>query len=711
MKLLDALIAVRDPLLRAQLKSGLARAGLRVSEAGSADAALAVARGRMPILVVLEQALDGGAGAELARALRALPGGDAVVIFALTEPRASARELASEANDLIPKPVDLERFEKRVRLFLRGAAAATLLEDARDALQSQLRTFDLVHARAGLGVWECDPATNELALTPAALRVLGLERAPASLEALLLEAVHAADRQKVAEALSACAIGADVPSFEHRAAGSLRFIRHFPLRSRAEGASELALSLLAQDVTSERVAEDRLQRIALYDPVTELPGREIFEARLQRALRSFAEAASYVALLWVELGGLRTLRESHGEGAHDEALRAVATRLVDALRTHDSVGHIASRERGVARFEGERFAVILTQVQRAEDAATCAKRVAAALAQPIEIRGVPRPILLQPHLGVALAPRDGAAPAELIASAQRAALGAARTGIPYRFPSGSQAVKEGRIATIVADLQGAAERGELSLLLQPRIGLASRRVVGAEALVRWLHPHLGEVAPKEFIGVAERDGVIDSIGQWVLSRAVAEAARWPAGRISVNVSRSQLLSGDFARTVFRALIDAQLRPEQIELEVTESLMYESENCLEPLRELAAVGVTLALDDFGSGYSSLSALVRFPVHVIKIDRSIVKDIDENPDAMRVVRGVVRVAHDLGMRVVAEGVDREGQVPLLAEAECDEAQGFLFAKPLRPEEFAQFVADWDPEATDFGRGGAGEAGSTS
>jgi EAL domain-containing protein (putative c-di-GMP-specific phosphodiesterase class I) len=219
--------------------------------------------------------------------------------------------------------------------------------------------------------------------------------------------------------------------------------------------------------------------------------------------------------------------------------------------------------------------------------------------------------------------------------------------------------------------------------------------------VRWRHPRLGDIPPKDFIGIAERDGLIDSIGTWVISSASKFAAKWAGGRVSVNVSRSQLLSGDFARIVFRSLIEANLRPEQLELEVTETLMYENENCLEPLRELAAVGVTLALDDFGSGYSSLSALVRFPVHVIKIDRSIVKDIDENPDAMRVVRGVVRVGHDLGMRVVAEGVDRAGQVPLLIDASCDEAQGFLISKPLPGPQLPDFVSGWARRAAELGQ----------
>ncbi len=710
---LEALLAMRDPLLRHQLRAAMARVGFATTDVGTADAALAEARRSLPSFAVVESALGGGAGAELVRALRGISGSVRFPILVLSEPGASVAPelaLADDAIDFMAKPIQLERFEQRLRFVARWLTGARELERTNVALDDQLRAFARAHREAGLGVWECDPATNEIALTREALEVLGLGAAPASLAELLDALVHPDERAKVDGALAALASGETVAAFEHRAPDALRWVRHHALRSSAASASELPLCLLAQDVTPQRVAEDRIQRAALYDAVTGLPGRAIFESRLERALQRYGTAESRVAVLWLDVDGVRTIRESHGDGAADEVLRSVASQLLLSLRASDALSRIESTQHSVARLGGEQFAIVLTGIEKMEDAASCAKRLAEALSRPIDLPGAETPTGLEPRIGIAVAPRDGASVAELIESVQRAGLAAAKSRSRYRFPDGTRNAREDRAATILADLPHVAERGELSLLYQPRVELADGRISGAEALVRWRHPRLGDIPPKDFIGIAERDGLIDAIGTWVLSSAAAFAGQWAGGRISVNVSRSQLLSGDFARVVFRSLIAANLRPEQLELEVTESLMYENENLLEPLRELAAVGVKLALDDFGSGYSSLSALVRFPVHVIKIDRSIVKDIDENPDAMRVVRGVVHVGHDLGMRVVAEGVDRPGQVPLLIEAACDEAQGFLIAKPLGGPQLVKFAEDWAPRAASFGRGPASEDEAT-
>jgi diguanylate cyclase (GGDEF)-like protein len=697
-----ALLAVRDPLLRHQLRNAVVRAGFATTDVGSADLALAEATRQRPQLVVVEGALGGGAGAEFVRALRALPDAKLIPVLVLSEARAGVAPelaLADDATDFFSKPVNLDRFELRVRFLARALVTQRELEGARDELAEQLHALERAHLHAGLGVWECDPAANEVALTHEALHVFGLDAAPASLAELVERTVHPDDRAKLLDALGALAAGVPGAAFEHRAAGALRWLRHHPVRATARRASELPLGLLAQDVTPQRVAEDRIRRIAMYDPVTGLPGRAIFESRLERALQRFAGKENRVALLWLDVDGIHAVRDRHGDAGADEVLRAVANRLVLSLRSGDAVSRIEGNPPGVARLGGDQFAVVLAGIGRMEDAATCAKRLAEVLAAPLEVAGLPRAATLEPRIGIAVAPRDGATVAELIASVQRAGLAAAKSGSRYRFPDGTRNAREDRAATIVADLPNVAERGELSVLYQPRVELADGRISGAEALVRWRHPRLGEIPPKDFIGIAERDGLIDSIGTWVLASASAYAGAWPGGRISVNVSRSQLLSGDFARVVFRALIAANLRPEQLELEVTESLMYENESCLEPLRELAAVGVTLALDDFGSGYSSLSTLVRFPVQVIKIDRSIVKDVDENPDALRVVRGVVRVGHDLGMRVVAEGVDRASQVPLLIDAACDEAQGFLISKPLPGADLQALLASWGPRAAEF------------
>jgi predicted signal transduction protein with EAL and GGDEF domain len=392
----------------------------------------------------------------------------------------------------------------------------------------------------------------------------------------------------------------------------------------------------------------------------------------------------------IEATGLDGVRDRLGPLVCDEALRVLARRLVHSVRESDTISRVEGVQGGVARVGANELAILLTGIERLEDVTACARRLADRVQEPVPVLG--QHLEVGAVMGIAMFPRDGSTASDLLGSARRAREDAkvGAEGSSHRFSAHRAINDEERALVIMSELPHVAQRGELQVLYQPRVELPSQRIIGAEALLRWQHPRLGEISPREFIEIAEREGSIEAIGTWVLAKACAEAARWGELRVSVNVSRSQLQSAGFANRVFQALIQARLRPDQLELEITESLMLEGESCLDPLRELDAVGVSLALDDFGSGYSSLSALVRFPIKVLKLDRSIVQQIDSNPHAARVLRGVVSLGQDLGMRVVAEGVDRAEQVALLLEAGCAEAQGFHFSRPIPARDFAALAA---------------------
>ncbi|WP_352769642.1 EAL domain-containing protein [Mesorhizobium sp. M0167] len=431
-----------------------------------------------------------------------------------------------------------------------------------------------------------------------------------------------------------------------------------------------------EDITERRRAEERMSHLAHYDTLTDLPNRSMFRERLDQAMAGDTP----LAIFSLDLDRFKAVNDTWGHPAGDWLLKCVAERLRHSLRSDTDM---------VARLGGDEFAILQFNPKGSTDAEQLAKRIVAVVSQPFRDKG--RDMHVGISLGIALYPGDGKDADTLLKNADMALYSGKSEGRNvYRFfEPGMDALVRARLA-LETDLETALKRREFVLEFQPITNIASGKIVGAEALMRWNSPTRGLVAPDDFIAAAEDSGLIVPLGEWALKQACSVAAGWPPGmRIAVNVSAVQIRSADFARSVISALAVSGVPASRLELEITETvLMDESETVLKTLRQLRELGIRIALDDFGTGYSSLGYLRRFPVDKIKIDRSFIHDID-NKDTAAIVRTIIGLGAELGITVTAEGVETEAQLDILRKAGCVEAQGFLIGMPSKAADMARLL----------------------
>ena len=449
--------------------------------------------------------------------------------------------------------------------------------------------------------------------------------------------------------------------------------------SRMQGkAATLAASL--------QTANTELQQLAFRDALTGLPNRLLFDDRVSSAVERSTRDGAPLAVLFVDLDGFKPINDSFGHAFGDDVLREMARRLSAQARATDTV----------ARVGGDEFVLLLEGSPDTTGTAQIAQRIIDALSAPVtgehEVR-------LSCSVGIAMYPSDGPRD-QLMAHADAAMYAAKRAGgSTYAFfePHMNAGVREQ--IELQRDLRLAIERGELELYYQPKISAGQGTITGAEALARWRHPTRGMIGPALFIPVAERFGLIGALGNWVIEEASRQVRAWlDQGlrvRVAINLSVHQLRQDDLVQRVERALSRHRLDPSLLTFEITESVaMEDAEGTLQVFDRLGRIGVKMSIDDFGTGYSSLSYLRRLQASQLKIDRSFVQDLESSADARAIVEAVVRLAHALGLSVVAEGVETNAQRDVLTALRCDELQGFLFAKPMPP----QVMADW---ATDIAR----------
>ncbi|MDB5538566.1 MAG: diguanylate cyclase [Devosia sp.] len=438
------------------------------------------------------------------------------------------------------------------------------------------------------------------------------------------------------------------------------------------------LIIFFRDVTERRKAQEQIAHLARHDTLTGLPNRMHFLEGMDAALGRL-QGDETLAVLSIDLDDFKLVNDTLGHPAGDALLREVAERLNRCAGEHDLM----------ARLGGDEFALLLF-VREPEDAAVGAQAILAALAAPFEIEG--ETVSIGASIGITIAPRDGRTADSLLQYADVALYRVkGDKGRDFRFfePAMDEALRQRR--EMKRDLSLALSRGELSVAYQPQIDIGSNRLTGFEALLRWTSRAHGSVSPMVFIPLAEESGLIDTIGAFVLQEACAEAARWPENiSLAVNLSPAQFRSHGVVRAVSDALQRTGLKPERLELEITESVLFdESAEGLAALAELHRMGIRVALDDFGTGYSSLSYLRRFPFDKIKIDRSFIADLPGADDSAAIVRAIIGLGRSLKTRVTAEGVETWEQLLMLRAEGCNEAQGYLFSRPL-PQSQARALA---------------------
>ncbi|MEN6587299.1 MAG: EAL domain-containing protein [Sulfuricella sp.] len=438
------------------------------------------------------------------------------------------------------------------------------------------------------------------------------------------------------------------------------------------------------DISTVKEAMQQIDFLAHHDALTRLPNRILFHDRLSHGLDRAQRENSPLALLYLDLDRFKTVNDTLGHPVGDELLQEVARRMAGALRAGDTL----------ARLGGDEFVLLLEDDANAQQAAVVARKILDLFAVPISV--AEHKLNVTASIGISLYPGDGEDPDTLLRHADRAMYEAKSRGRnTYQFFE--PVLSAGVLQRLVMEnaLRGAMERNELLLHYQPQVDLGSGRICAAEALLRWRSAELGLVAPSDFIPVAEEMGLIISIGEWVLRTACAQNKAWqdaglPPIRVAVNVSALQVLAGTLPGIVADTLRDTGLDPRYLELELTESVMIrEVEATLSQVVELKRLGVTISLDDFGTGYSSLGYLSRFPLDRLKIDQGFVRNITTEPKNAAIARATVALSQGLGMIVIAEGVETEGQLRYLHSIGCEEIQGYLFSRPVPPEELAAMV----------------------
>jgi diguanylate cyclase (GGDEF)-like protein/PAS domain S-box-containing protein len=435
------------------------------------------------------------------------------------------------------------------------------------------------------------------------------------------------------------------------------------------------------DITEKRNVERKLKNLLFYDPLTKLPNRTLFQERLEQAMLASQNHDIPLALFCIDLDRFKDVNDTLGHKAGDELLVQAAKRIRGGVRKSDMV----------ARLCGDEFTVILSEIKFRESVGHLARRLIHLLQQPFHISG--EEVFINASIGISLYPDDGMETEALIRNADTAMHFAKKRehGSYQHFRSQMNERLMQRL-NLEKHLHHALEHGQFALYYQPKYSLAEERIVGAEALIRWLHPEEGVISPAEFIPIAEESGLISKLGEWCLQTACRQAKEWQVQglgplRMAVNLSSRQLKGRELLTVLRTVLAETGLAPALLELEITESaVMEDPELAVELLEEIRRSGIRIAIDDFGTGYSSLAYLKKFPVNTLKIDQSFVADLTKDSDDAAIVESIIQMAHNLNLEVVAEGVETEEQLAFFRAKKCHEVQGYYFSKPLPPEQFA-------------------------
>ena len=469
-------------------------------------------------------------------------------------------------------------------------------------------------------------------------------------------------------------------------AGATKWLSTSKVPLRNDGDEIFGLVGISRDITEHKQAADRIQFMASHDALTGLPNRTLLKDRLAQAILFADRYELGASVVFIDLDNFKLVNDSLGHLAGDELLKLVAARMVASVRTTDTV----------VRLGGDEFVILLPdQPKNAEMITAVLQNVRAAISEPAQIGG--RELRVTGSLGIATYPSDGTDPETLLANADTAMYRAKETGRDnFQFYTPGLNARVHEKFALQEDLRGAISRAELLLLYQPQIDLRSNHLFAVEALLRWQHPRLGIIPPAVFIPIAEDSGLIISIGDWVLNEACRQNKAWqdaglPPVSVCVNVSAKQFKDRSLVDRVVRALEEAGLDAKYLELELTESvIMQDVELALEIMNELRELGIQLAIDDFGTGYSSLSALKKFPVARLKIDKSFIDDLADSEEDRAVASAVISLGQKLNMRVIAEGVETDGQLTFLKENNCDEMQGYHFSRPVSAHDIAHILA---------------------
>jgi diguanylate cyclase (GGDEF)-like protein/PAS domain S-box-containing protein len=658
-------------------------------------------RSLRPDVVISDLIMPGMSGLELCRSIRAHTPGAGYTYFIMVTSQGDLDQIiegmGAGADDYLVKPLDPDQLQVRLiaaarvtDLYRRLADQRVELEGLNHELTAVAGSLAEAQSIALVGSWEVDIATQAVSWSRELYRLFDFKLDEKPTTAALVDRTHPDDRESSIEALRATMDGGTPFLLEHRVVlpdGTVHWVRACGrVELNAAGRPERLLGT-AQDITREKVAEEALLFQAHHDPLSGLPNRLLLLDRLSRALDRLAREPSTVGVIHLDIDRFKLINDSLGHPVGDQLLLAMATRLKGLIRPADTL----------ARIGGDEFVVLCEGLSGERESVVVADRICAAMSAPLAWDD--GEVVMSISAGIALATSALISPEAVLRDADAAMYraksdGRARSAV---FAETMRTKAIGRLDTEIS-LRRSIMNGDLRLHYQPIVNVADGQIVGHEALVRWAHPTRGLLGPNHFIAIAEETGLIVPLGAWVVREACCQAMRfqaldptWSHLTMSVNLSGAQLGQPDLIELISSALRDADLDPEDLQLEMTESvLMDDAAITITILQTLKGLGVRLGVDDFGTGYSSLAYLKRFPVDVLKIDRSFVSGLGKDPEDSALVAAVVSMADALGLAAIAEGVETELQRDCLVRLGCSRAQGFLFARPVAMPEAEALLA---------------------
>jgi diguanylate cyclase (GGDEF)-like protein len=682
------LVVDDDPTLRMLVRATLEKSGFNVEEAEDGEEALKKFIKYQPAVILMDVEMPKLNGYETCKRIRADAVGAHVPILMVTgleDIDSVNRAYSAGATDFLPKPINWSLISHRVRYVLRAsrtyeelrtseAKNNALLNAMPDTLFVIRRDGAIMNFMAG-----SDAATMP---EPRGDQLTIAEYLPCSVAAEWMDMIRAVISDSRPQTDEFC-LENDEQMFHYE----LQIVPYL---------NDLTLAIV-REITDRKRAEERVHKLAYFDTLTGLPNRQLFLQQLSDAIDRARKHDTKVAALYVDLDNFKRINDTLGHNFGDVVLQTIAERLDSCIRNDDCVIRPDADESDfrLARLGGDEFVAILRDLESADDAVAVAERIRNQLTRPVEHLG--HEFVVTSSIGVSLYPDDGEDIDSLLKNADVAMYQAKNAGRnSVRFYSGTMSMRSLERLELENGLRYALQRDELDLHYQPQIDLATGKLSGVEALLRWNHPERGNIPPGSFIPLAEECGLITPLGEWVLAQACRQAKQWQDKfgehpNIAVNISSQQFFHSDMAEVVLQMVFDAGLSPSSLQLELTETiLMNDVEETVRTLAKLKKAGVSLAMDDFGTGYSSLSYLKRLPLDTLKIDRSFVSDLENNSDDAAICAAIIAMAHNLDLRVIAEGVETEEQLDYLRAQKCDEIQGFFISKPVPADELeAKFL----------------------
>ncbi len=709
-KKLQALLADDDAGIQLTLCALLEQKGYKVTTVGNGVEAVNALSNNEFDIILLDIRMPEMDGFEACKSIRELEKGKNVPILMLTgqdDTESIKKAFEVGATDFVAKPINFVLMGFRIDYIVRASSIAEELRKAEQRSSNAQRIANLGHIEWNLAqeIVHCSKGVREILLLP--------EQAAFNRFDHFIDYVHPDDKSRVESSIFQSLSNGDALNLEHRivlADGSVRFVLQISEhRSDPKNPDRMVVTL--QDITDRIDTEKRIHALAYYDDLTGLPNRSLLIQHLDQLLKGASRYQTTTAVIVFGVDKFDKVVEGLDHDSAENLVKMIAERVKNSCRESDLLSRqpFGNQEEDIsyqqltAKLRNDEYVIVLSEISSLQAASVFLQRLMEQFKQAFQLKE--RNVYVTTTAGISLAPIDGNSTNQLIKFAG-IAKGFANKEDSGNFRYFKQELNDQvtRNFSLANDLRKALKEETLDVYYQPKVSLLDNTLVGVEALCRWNHPTLGRISPVEFIEIAEEEGLISELGRWVLKTACNQLLEWKAKlkceiSVSVNISPKQLLDEHAMKQIVEFISDSPISNHLVEFELTEStLLANFETSLNLLNQFIKMGCGLAIDDFGTGYSSLSYLGKLPAKTLKIDKSFIRSIDSNNQFTAIVSGIIKLAHSLGMTVIAEGVETEVQKAILAQQQCDEIQGNLVSLPLPPGEFVDWLSAWEVRVID-------------